>query len=58
MRILIFLKILTSFILIFLLNNCSSNGRTVDPTVWDDIFDVSQELGKGKSVSEALGSVK
>jgi len=42
----------------FLLNNCSSNGRTVDPTVWDDIFDVSQELGKGKSVSEALGSVK
>ena len=28
------------------------------PTVWDDIFDVSQELGKGKSISEALGSVK
>ena len=51
-------KILTFFILIFLLNNCNSNGRTVDPTVWDDIFDVSQELGKGKSVSEALGSVK
>jgi len=44
--------------LFFLLNSCSSNGRTVDPTVWDDIFDVSQELGKGKSVSEALGSVK
>ena len=42
----------------FLLNNCSSNGRTVDATVWDDIFDVSQELGKGKSISEALGSVK
>ena len=51
-------KILRFFILIFLLNNCSSNGRTVDPTVWDDIFDVSQELGKGKSISEALGSVK
>jgi len=51
-------KILTFFILIFLLNNCSSNGRAVDPTVWDDIFDVSQELGKGKSISEALGSVK
>ena len=51
-------KILTFFILIFLLNNCSSNGRAVDPTVWDDIFDVSQELGKGKSVSEALGSIK
>ena len=44
--------------LLTLVNNCSSNGRTVDPTVWDDIFDVSQELGKGKSVSEALGSVK
>jgi hypothetical protein len=41
-----------------LVSNCSSNGRTVDPTVWDDIFDVSQELGKGKSVSEALGSIK
>ena len=51
-------KILTFFILIFLLNNCSSNGRAVDPTVWDDIFDVSQELGKGKSVSEAIGSIK
>ena len=45
-------------ILLFLLNSCSGAGRTVDPTVWDDIFDVSQELGKGKSVSEALGSVK
>ena len=33
-------------------------GRTVDPTVWDDIFDVFQELGKGKSVSEAIGSIK
>jgi len=51
-------KILRFFILIFLLNNCSSNGRTVDPTVWDDIFDVSQELGKGKSISEALGTAK
>jgi hypothetical protein len=51
-------KILTFFIIMFLLNNCSNNGRAVDPTVWDDIFDVSQELGKGKSVSEALGSVK
>ena len=40
------------------MNNCSGTGRTVDSTVWDDIFDVSQELGKGKSVSEALGSVK
>ena len=45
-------------ILLFLLNSCSGAGRTVDPTVWDDIFDVSQELGKGKSISEALGSVK
>jgi hypothetical protein len=45
-------------ILLTLVSNCSSNGRAVDPTVWDDIFDVSQELGKGKSVSEALGSIK
>jgi hypothetical protein len=58
MRIFNISKILIFFILIFSLNNCSSNGRTVDPTVWDDIFDVSQELGKGKSVSEALGSIK
>jgi len=58
MRILIFLKIIISFILIFLLNNCSSNGRTIDPSVWDDIFDVSQEIYKGQSVGEALGSVK
>jgi hypothetical protein len=58
MRIFNISKILIFFILMFLLNNCSSNGRTVDATVWDDIFDVSQELGKGKSISEALGSVK
>ena len=58
MRIYNISKILIFVILMFLLNNCSSNGRAVDPTVWDDIFDVSQELGKGKSVSEALGSVK
>ena len=45
-------------ILLILVNNCSGTGRTVDSTVWDDIFDVSQELGKGKSVSEALGSIK
>ena len=45
-------------ILLIFLINCSGTGRTVDPTVWDDIFDVSQELGKGKSVSEALGSIK
>ena len=44
--------------LLTLVSNCSSNGRAVDPTVWDDIFDVSQKLGKGKSVSEALGSIK
>ena len=58
MRIYNISKILIFFILMFLLNNCSSNGRTVDPTAWDDIFDGSQELGKGKSISEALGSVK
>ena len=44
--------------MIILLNNCSNNGRAIDPTAWDDIFDVSQELGKGKSISEALGTVK
>jgi|TARA_B110000093_G_C12871909_1_gene368073 hypothetical protein len=44
--------------MIILLSSCSNNGRAIDPTVWDDIFDVSQELGKGKSISEALGTVK
>ena len=42
----------------FFLNNCSSNGRPIDPTVWDDIIDISEEIGKGKSLTEALGSVK
>ena len=51
-------NIFNLIILLILVNNCSSNGRAVDPTVWDDIFDVSQELGKGKSVSEAIGSIK
>ena len=30
----------------YLVSNCSSNGRTVDPTVWDDIFDVSPRTWK------------
>ena len=51
-------NIFTLLILLIFINNCSGNGRTVDPTVWDDIFNVSQELGKGKSISESLGSVK
>jgi hypothetical protein len=51
-------KILILCVMIILLSSCSNNGRAIDPTVWDDIFDVSQELGKGKSISEALGTVK
>jgi hypothetical protein len=51
-------KILILCVMIILLNNCSNNGKVIDSTVWDDIFDVSQELGKGKSISEALGTVK
>ena len=54
----VLIRIFLLLILLSFINNCSSNGRTVDPTVWDDIFDVSQELGKGKSISEALGIVK
>ena len=42
----------------FFFNNCSNNGRPIDSTVWDDIINVSEEIGKGKSLSEALGSVK
>ena len=53
--------LIRTFLLLILLsfiNNCSSNGRPIDPTVWDDIIGVSQEIEKGKSLTEALGSVK
>ena len=53
----ILIRVFSLFILLSFLSNCSGTG-TVDPTVWDDIFDVSQELGKGKSIGEALGVVK
>ena len=34
----------------------SSTGSKIDPSVWDDIFDASQGVLSGKSVSESLGS--
>ena len=39
-------NIFNFIILLILVNNCSSNGRAVDPTVWDDIFDVSPRTWK------------
>ena len=54
----ILIRVVSLFILLSFLSNCIGTGKTVDSTVWDDIFDVSQELGKGKSISEALGAVK
>ena len=53
----ILIRVFSLFILLSFLSNCSGTGKTVDSTVWDDIFDVSQELGKGKSISEALVGV-
>ena len=54
----VLIRVFLLFILLSFLSNCSNNGRTVDSTVWDDIFDVSQELGKEKSISEALVALK
>jgi len=36
--------------------NKSSSGSKIDPSVWDDIFNASQGVLSGKSVSESLGS--
>ena len=33
----------------------SKPKRKIDPSVWDDLLNVSKGLGEGKSLSEALG---
>ena len=35
----------------------STPKRNIDPSVWDDLLDLSRGLGEGKSVTEALGDV-
>ena len=37
--------------------SASKPKRNIDPSVWDDLFEVSQDLLGGKSISESLGGV-
>ncbi len=50
-------KILFLLILIFLVS-CASQNSTIDPSVSDDLINISKALSEGKSISEALGEVK
>ena len=53
------LKKLLGILVIVLLTGCA-NGKTskVDPSISDDLLNISKALSEGKSISEALGTVK
>ena len=42
-----------------LLIGCATNGTSnIDPSVWEDLSNISEALLEGKSYSEALSEVK
>ena len=49
---------LYSLISFFILSSCTNGTSKVDPSITDDLLNVSKALSEGKSVSEALGTVK
>ena len=45
--------------LLILLTSCATNGTSnIDPSVWEDLSNISEALLEGKSYSEALSEVK
>tara|TARA_Y100000590_G_scaffold361624_1_gene418375 strand:+ start:426 stop:584 length:159 start_codon:yes stop_codon:yes gene_type:complete len=52
------MKILPFILIFFLLTNCTNGTSKIDPTISDDLLNISKALSEGKSVSEALGTVK
>ena len=45
-------------LMFFILSSCTNGTSKVDPSISDDLLNVSKALSEGKSVSEALGTVK
>ena len=41
-----------------LLVGCASGNSNIDPSISDDLINISKALSEGKSISEALGTVK
>ena len=53
------MKYLLIVIIFIFLTGCATNGTSnIDPTLWDDLLNISKALNEGKSYSEALGEVK
>ena len=50
-------KLLVVF-MFFILSSCTNGTSKVDPSITDDLLNISKALSEGKSVSEALGTVK
>ena len=50
-------KILLLLSLIFLVS-CAGQTSKVDPSISDDLINISKALSEGKSILEALGEVK
>jgi len=46
-------------ILVFiLLIGCANGNSNIDPSISDDLIEISKSLSEGKSILEALGEVK
>ena len=52
------MKKLLVVLMFFILSSCTNGTSKVDPSITDDLLNVSKALSEGKSVSEALGTVK
>ena len=49
-----FIGVLTFVLLI----GCANGNSNIDPSISDDLINISKALSEGKSVLEALGEVK
>ena len=49
---------LVCILVLVLLVGCASGNSNIDPSISDDLINISKALSEGKSISEALGTVK
>ena len=49
---------LACILVLVLLVGCASGNSNIDPSISDDLINISKALSEGKSILESLGEVK
>ena len=49
---------LVCILVLVLLVGCASGNSNIDPSISDDLINISKALSEGKSILESLGEVK